>query len=232
MCVCVLCCVLFLKGEAYKLFWPEKAEFVRMAARYGVTIIPFASVGEDELLEVLFLILKISFTAFFFPPLKTWKKMKVVFFFWPETSHILPSSLWVWWFLDTHERESSFLLWGLFSFSNGGFLWQNYPTIGHLGVTSVNWYLVEDKILFIVFDWIFFLLWRTDFGGCKWNPEHSFSQESPDGKGCTSSAVTTIPLSFSLFLLLLQRFLQKEKKRKAKSLKLLLEGKNSNLLIY
>jgi 1-acyl-sn-glycerol-3-phosphate acyltransferase len=71
MCVCVLCCVLFLKGEAYKLFWPEKAEFVRMAARYGVTIIPFASVGEDELLEVLFLILKISFTAFFFPPLKT-----------------------------------------------------------------------------------------------------------------------------------------------------------------
>ncbi|CAM6030464.1 unnamed protein product [Sphagnum balticum] len=41
------------KGEAYKLFWPEKAEFVRMAARYGVTIIPFASVGEDELLEIL-----------------------------------------------------------------------------------------------------------------------------------------------------------------------------------
>jgi hypothetical protein len=67
----VLCCVLFLKGETYKLFWPEKAEFVRMAARYGVTIIPFASVGEDELLEVLFLILKISFTAFFFFPLKT-----------------------------------------------------------------------------------------------------------------------------------------------------------------
>jgi hypothetical protein len=44
---------LFLKGETYKLFWPEKAEFVRMAARYGVTIIPFASVGEDELLEIL-----------------------------------------------------------------------------------------------------------------------------------------------------------------------------------
>ncbi|CAK9204037.1 unnamed protein product [Sphagnum troendelagicum] len=41
------------KGETYKLFWPEKAEFVRMAARYGVTIIPFASVGEDELLEIL-----------------------------------------------------------------------------------------------------------------------------------------------------------------------------------
>ncbi|CAK9864341.1 unnamed protein product [Sphagnum jensenii] len=41
------------KGETYKLFWPEKAEFVRMAARYGVTIIPFASVGEDDLLEIL-----------------------------------------------------------------------------------------------------------------------------------------------------------------------------------
>jgi 1-acyl-sn-glycerol-3-phosphate acyltransferase len=69
-----------LKGETYKLFWPEKAEFVRMAARYGVTIIPFASVGEDELLEVLFLILKISFTAIFFYPLKTLKKRKWCFF--------------------------------------------------------------------------------------------------------------------------------------------------------
>jgi hypothetical protein len=77
----VLCCVLFLKGEAYKLFWPEKAEFVRMAARYGVTIIPFASVGEDELLEVLFLILKSLSLQFFFSPLKTLKKTKVVFFF-------------------------------------------------------------------------------------------------------------------------------------------------------
>jgi hypothetical protein len=66
----VLCCVLFLKGETYKLFWPEKAEFVRMAARYGVTIIPFASVGEDELLEVLFLILKSLSPHFFFPPSK------------------------------------------------------------------------------------------------------------------------------------------------------------------
>ncbi len=76
----VLCCVLFLKGEAYKLFWPEKAEFVRMAARYGVTIIPFASVGEDELLEVLFLILK-SLSPHLFFPLKNLKKTKVVFFF-------------------------------------------------------------------------------------------------------------------------------------------------------
>jgi 1-acyl-sn-glycerol-3-phosphate acyltransferase len=69
----VLCCVLFLKGETYKLFWPEKAEFVRMAARYGVTIIPFASVGEDELLEVLFLILK-SLSLHFFFPLENFKK--------------------------------------------------------------------------------------------------------------------------------------------------------------
>jgi len=76
----VLCCVLFLKGETYKLFWPEKAEFVRMAARYGVTIIPFASVGEDELLEVLFLILK-SLSLHFFFPLKNLKKGKWFFFF-------------------------------------------------------------------------------------------------------------------------------------------------------
>ncbi|CAM0902475.1 unnamed protein product [Alopecurus aequalis] len=41
------------KGEAYQLFWPEKPEFVRMAARFGVTIIPFGCVGEDDLLEVV-----------------------------------------------------------------------------------------------------------------------------------------------------------------------------------
>ncbi|RDX75884.1 Acyltransferase-like protein, chloroplastic, partial [Mucuna pruriens] len=42
------------KGEEYKLFWPEQSEFVRMAARFGVKIVPFGAVGEDDLGEVVF----------------------------------------------------------------------------------------------------------------------------------------------------------------------------------
>ncbi|KAM3402082.1 hypothetical protein ACQJBY_006184 [Aegilops geniculata] len=45
------------KGEEYKLFWPDQPEFVRMAARFGVTVVPFGFVGEDDILEVAFLIL-------------------------------------------------------------------------------------------------------------------------------------------------------------------------------
>ncbi|CAO2162462.1 unnamed protein product [Urochloa humidicola] len=41
------------KGEEYKLFWPEQPEFVRMAARFGVTVIPFGCVGEDDVLELV-----------------------------------------------------------------------------------------------------------------------------------------------------------------------------------
>lgn len=41
------------KGEQYKLFWPERSEFVRMAARFGATIVPFAVVGEDDIAELL-----------------------------------------------------------------------------------------------------------------------------------------------------------------------------------
>ncbi|KAF3783461.1 Acyltransferase-like protein [Nymphaea thermarum] len=41
------------KGEEYKLFWPEQSEFVRMAARFGAAIVPFAAVGEDDLCELL-----------------------------------------------------------------------------------------------------------------------------------------------------------------------------------
>ncbi|KAL7232848.1 hypothetical protein ACSBR2_010790 [Camellia fascicularis] len=41
------------KGEEYKLFWPEQSEFVRMAARFGATIIPFGSVGEDDIGQLL-----------------------------------------------------------------------------------------------------------------------------------------------------------------------------------
>ncbi|KAG0621272.1 hypothetical protein M758_3G006800 [Ceratodon purpureus] len=42
------------KGEAHKLFWPERSEFVRMAARFGCTIIPVSTVGEDEILNIIF----------------------------------------------------------------------------------------------------------------------------------------------------------------------------------
>ncbi|TKW34054.1 hypothetical protein SEVIR_2G279500v4 [Setaria viridis] len=41
------------KGEEYKLFWPEQPEFVRMASRFGATIIPFGVVGEDDIGDLL-----------------------------------------------------------------------------------------------------------------------------------------------------------------------------------
>lgn len=41
------------KGEEYKLFWPEQPEFVRMAARFGATIVPFGAVGEDDIAELV-----------------------------------------------------------------------------------------------------------------------------------------------------------------------------------
>ncbi|GFQ01103.1 acyltransferase-like protein at1g54570 chloroplastic [Phtheirospermum japonicum] len=41
------------KGEEYKLFWPEQSEFVRMAARFGAKIVPFGSVGEDDIGHLL-----------------------------------------------------------------------------------------------------------------------------------------------------------------------------------
>ncbi|THG00827.1 hypothetical protein TEA_014239 [Camellia sinensis var. sinensis] len=40
-------------GETYKLFWPDQPEFVRMAARFGATIVPFATVGEDDIAELV-----------------------------------------------------------------------------------------------------------------------------------------------------------------------------------
>ncbi|XP_076955289.1 phytyl ester synthase 2, chloroplastic-like isoform X1 [Bidens hawaiensis] len=42
------------KGEEYKLFWPERSEFVRMAARFGAKIVPFGVVGEDDIGELVF----------------------------------------------------------------------------------------------------------------------------------------------------------------------------------
>ncbi|CAN0920527.1 Phytyl ester synthase 1, chloroplastic [Linum grandiflorum] len=44
---------LHYKGEAHKLFWPEQQEFVRMAAKFGATIVPFGCVGEDDLVELV-----------------------------------------------------------------------------------------------------------------------------------------------------------------------------------
>ncbi|KAL1559812.1 mRNA-binding ribosome synthesis protein [Salvia divinorum] len=41
------------KGEAYKLFWPDQPEFVRMAARFEATIVPFGVIGEDDLAELV-----------------------------------------------------------------------------------------------------------------------------------------------------------------------------------
>ncbi|KAE8729101.1 Acyltransferase-like protein [Hibiscus syriacus] len=44
---------LHYKGEQYKLFWPDQPEFVRMAARFGATIVPFGTVGEDDIAELV-----------------------------------------------------------------------------------------------------------------------------------------------------------------------------------
>ncbi|EKX33087.1 hypothetical protein GUITHDRAFT_49071, partial [Guillardia theta CCMP2712] len=33
------------RDEKYALQWPDKSEFVRLAAKYNATIIPFAGVG-------------------------------------------------------------------------------------------------------------------------------------------------------------------------------------------
>ncbi|CAL9238755.1 unnamed protein product [Arabidopsis halleri] len=41
------------RGEQYKLIWPEQQEFVRMAARFGATIVPFGTVGEDDIAELV-----------------------------------------------------------------------------------------------------------------------------------------------------------------------------------
>ncbi|EYU29940.1 hypothetical protein MIMGU_mgv1a022403mg [Erythranthe guttata] len=41
------------KGEEHKMFWPAEPEFVRMAAKFGAKIIPFGSVGEDDVVQLL-----------------------------------------------------------------------------------------------------------------------------------------------------------------------------------
>lgn len=41
------------KNEEYQLFWPQRAEFVRMAAKYGATIVPFSAIGVDDSLDII-----------------------------------------------------------------------------------------------------------------------------------------------------------------------------------
>uniref|UniRef100_A0A7R9Y7X2 Serine aminopeptidase S33 domain-containing protein n=1 Tax=Prasinoderma coloniale TaxID=156133 RepID=A0A7R9Y7X2_9VIRI len=41
------------KGEAYELFWPERAEFVRMAAKFDALVVPFAAVGVEDSMEIV-----------------------------------------------------------------------------------------------------------------------------------------------------------------------------------
>jgi len=36
-----------------QLFWPEEPEFVRVAARFGATIIPIGAVGVEDSVEML-----------------------------------------------------------------------------------------------------------------------------------------------------------------------------------
>lgn len=41
------------KDEAYQLFWPEKVDFVRVAARFNATIVPISAVGAADSANVL-----------------------------------------------------------------------------------------------------------------------------------------------------------------------------------
>ncbi len=40
------------RDEKYQLFWGEEVNFVRLAARFGAIIVPFAAVGGDDAYEV------------------------------------------------------------------------------------------------------------------------------------------------------------------------------------
>ena len=41
------------KDEAYKLFWPEKVDFVRVAARFNATILPLSAIGAADSANIL-----------------------------------------------------------------------------------------------------------------------------------------------------------------------------------
>jgi hypothetical protein len=44
---------LLLQNEAYQLFWPEQPEFVRMAIKFGATIIPVGGVGSADSINLV-----------------------------------------------------------------------------------------------------------------------------------------------------------------------------------
>jgi 1-acyl-sn-glycerol-3-phosphate acyltransferase len=41
------------KGERYRLIWKERIGFARLAIEHGVPIVPFASVGVDDMFEIV-----------------------------------------------------------------------------------------------------------------------------------------------------------------------------------
>lgn len=41
------------KDEAYQLFWPEKVDFVRVAAKFNATIIPLSAIGAADSVEIV-----------------------------------------------------------------------------------------------------------------------------------------------------------------------------------
>jgi 1-acyl-sn-glycerol-3-phosphate acyltransferase len=41
------------KGEKYRLVWKERVGFAKLAIEYGVPIVPFASVGVEEMFEIV-----------------------------------------------------------------------------------------------------------------------------------------------------------------------------------
>ena len=40
------------KGEAYRLFWPDRPDVIRLAARLNATLLPFAGLGGDDSFEI------------------------------------------------------------------------------------------------------------------------------------------------------------------------------------
>ena len=49
------------KGEKYKLFWREdRADFVRLAAKFDALIVPFAAVGGDDAFDLFMVHPKLS----------------------------------------------------------------------------------------------------------------------------------------------------------------------------
>ena len=41
------------KGEEYEIFWPEKSDFIRVAARFNATIVPISAVGSADSVNML-----------------------------------------------------------------------------------------------------------------------------------------------------------------------------------